>query len=127
MVDPASSSLTVEIRTPQTSTTSKIPSTRETIETIDLVSDDEDVVVKKREPSTSPIAGNTSNMPTSVTIRKQQTPNTGVQDETPCRPPPFKKRKSPTSLALSIPVKASQNISANPPPSVPQQNSLTQV
>lgn len=109
------------IETPQTTTASRIPSTRETI---DLVSDDEDDIVKKREPLTSPIHGDISDMPTTVTARKRQTAIMRVQqDETPSRPPQIKKRKSPTGLALSIPAKptpTSQDLN-------PSQNSFTQI
>jgi hypothetical protein len=115
------------MKTPQTTTTSRIPSTRETI---DLVSDDEDDIVKKREPLTSPLHGGISGMPTTVTVRKNQTAII-QEDKTPNRPPPINKWKSPTRLALSIsekPTPTSQDLSAKPASlNPPSQNSFTQI
>jgi hypothetical protein len=79
--------------------TSNIPSTRETI---DLVSDEEsDVLVKKRDPSVSPATDQLSHtMPSTVTMRKRFVKD-DFQDDTPSRPP-VKKHKSPTGEAIPV-------------------------
>ena len=98
------------METPRTTSSAPIPSTRETI---DLISDDEgDTLVKKKEPSSSP--SNTSALPVSITMRKRVKMG-DIQDETPSRPPPFKKQKSPTEDASITPRSAPTQPQPRPP------------
>ena len=75
--------------------TIKPPSTRETI---NLVSDDEDAVIKKEKPSILPPESNSSAIPTSITVRKRLKKDE-PSEETPCRPP-SKKQKTPPNTSL---------------------------
>lgn len=87
----------IDTHTPQTKSAPKLPSTRETI---DLVSDDESgVLVKKREPSSSPVKKQSAtDVPNSVTVRKRSK-QTNTQGDTPS----MKKQRSPSGVAVSIP------------------------
>jgi hypothetical protein len=96
---------------------------------IDLVSDDEEGVVKKRK-SSSPIDRREpkTSLAATVTVRKRQPALYNIQDDTPSRPPP-KRQKSPTGLSVVIPAKITPIIQ---PPSnlthlVPPPDSFTQI
>ena len=98
------------METPRTASTATIPSTRETI---DLISDDEgDIHVKKKDPSSSP--DNIPTVPVSITMRKRVKMG-DIQDETPSRPPPLKKQKSPSEASLITPRSPSTQHQPHPP------------
>jgi len=89
-----------DTHTPRTKAISNVPSSRETI---DLVSDGEDgVVVKKREPSSSPVHKQfVMDAPKSVTVRKRSK-QSDIHEDTPVQQS-VKRQRSPSGMALSTP------------------------
>src|SRR3981189_1349712 len=87
----------LDAHTPRTKAAPTVPSTRETI---DLVSDDESgVVVKKREPSSSPLRKQFArHVQNSVTVRKRSK-QPDFQENAPVQPF-VKKQRSPSGISV---------------------------